>query len=205
MGSHVNILDAAHGSLALRETLPKVGGLIPLPLDWPSEQGESGTGGAAVMLLFLPALPGQGARVMLTRRSTKVSSHKGQISMPGGRSIPGETPMVTALRETREEVGIAGASIHVMGGLKPFRALDGSCVVPLVGCAAIQEHALVIDGREVADILLVDWTKLMRSQSQSFSFNLFGLHRSSYLFQLDAGRVWGLTAAVIYEADLESG
>ena len=186
--------------------LPRVGNLTSVPDHWSLVlQGTRPQQGAAVMLLFLldPGLPDHPARVVLTRRSTKVRSHKGQISLPGGRwhSLD-EPPKATALREVEEEVGIEPQNIHLLGALKTFRALDSSCVLPLVGWCRMAENSLVPHGDEVADILLVDWTKFARSESRNFSFNLFGVNRSSHLFQIDGHRVWGLTAAVLFEADL---
>ena len=46
-----------------------------------------------------------GAEVLLTRRSQALRNHRGEVSFPGGRMDPGETPLQTALRETR---GVAG-------------------------------------------------------------------------------------------------
>jgi hypothetical protein len=39
-----------------------------------------------------------GPEVLLTRRSWEMRNHKGEISFPGGRMDPGETPLDTALR-----------------------------------------------------------------------------------------------------------
>ena len=46
-----------------------------------------------------------GAEVLLTRRSQALRNHRGEVSFPGGRMDPGETPLQTALREAHEEVG----------------------------------------------------------------------------------------------------
>ena len=43
--------------------------------------------------------------MLLTRRSRHLRNHKGEISFPGGRIDPGETPAEAALREAHEEVG----------------------------------------------------------------------------------------------------
>ena len=42
---------------------------------------------------------------ILTLRSTKVETHKGQISLPGGVQEKNESLKETALRETKEEIG----------------------------------------------------------------------------------------------------
>ena len=185
--------------------LPKVAQMACIPPDWSLNKVQMNKFGAAVMLLFLldPLQPNRQPRVVLTRRSTKVNSHKGQISLPGGRrSHSEEVPSVTALREIKEEIGIESHHIHLIGSLKPFQALDGSFVLPLVGWCCVQETSLVANQDEVAEILLVDWTRLVRSESRPFSFNLFGIKKNSHLFTIDNNRIWGLTAAILYEADL---
>ena len=66
--------------------------------------------------------------VLLTRRTHKVSHHKGQISFPGGRQDKGEDLLSTALREAKEEMGIAEKDVHLLGELDDICtvARDGS-------------------------------------------------------------------------------
>jgi len=58
---------------------------------------------ASVMVLISSDL-----HVLLTLRSRKLKSHPGQVSFPGGKQDPsdGGDDVVTALRETQEEVGL---------------------------------------------------------------------------------------------------
>ncbi|CAN0525287.1 unnamed protein product, partial [Ectocarpus sp. 8 AP-2014] len=55
------------------------------------------------------------ASLLFTVRSGKVSTHKGQVSFPGGHSEPGEDAVEAALRETREEIGDSLGRIDVLG------------------------------------------------------------------------------------------
>ena len=56
-------------------------------------------GDAAVLMPILLVDPEP--RLLLTRRTETVGSHKGQISFPGGMRDAGESdPIVTAMRET---------------------------------------------------------------------------------------------------------
>ena len=58
----------------------------------------------SVLLLLYP----HNARMhtVLTQRSAQLRNHQGQISLPGGRSEPGESSEETALRETEGELGL---------------------------------------------------------------------------------------------------
>lgn len=88
--------------------------------------------------------------LILTRRSTRLRSHRGEIALPGGRSDLGETPVETALRETYEEVGIAPGLIAPIGWLNPIATLaSDSAIWPVVGRLAARPtmvaHAPEVD------------------------------------------------------------
>ncbi|MBI4568844.1 MAG: CoA pyrophosphatase [Planctomycetes bacterium] len=85
----------------------------------------------AALLLLLPASPGPGPgsaaagpggwRVAVTRRSEAVRGHKGQMSLPGGGREAGDADVeATALREAREEIGVAPGLVRVLGFLGRF-------------------------------------------------------------------------------------
>lgn len=70
---------------------------------------------SAVLLLF-----GEGPHgpdLLLTERSHTMRSHPGQVSFPGGRLDPGETPLQAALREAEEETGLDAAGVEPLGFL----------------------------------------------------------------------------------------
>ena len=159
---------------------------------------------SAVAFLFLPpSMPGRPARLLLTRRSMAVRTHKGQIGFAGGRSEASDFgPAETVLREVKEEVGIPSESISVLGVLEPERALDGGLVVPVVAVARVSESELVAAPEEVKAIHLLEWPHFAVLAALRFEFTLFGLRRDSWLFQTDPP-VWGLTAKIIAGAGLE--
>src|SRR5690606_7728232 len=58
--------------------------------------------------VLVPVIARPTLSVLLTLRTDQLPSHAGQIAFPGGKMEPGERdPLVTALRETHEEVGLA--------------------------------------------------------------------------------------------------
>ncbi|RYF33414.1 MAG: NUDIX domain-containing protein, partial [Comamonadaceae bacterium] len=80
------------------------------------EEGD----GAALAGIPVPSGWSGNAAVLLTRRAAALSSHGGQWALPGGRSDPGETPEVAALREMHEEVGLALDAGAVLGTLDDY-------------------------------------------------------------------------------------
>ena len=68
------------------------------------------------------------------KRSSKVDSHKGEISFPGGKRDPEDTTMLdTALRETHEEMGVRPQDVEVFGALDQTATTSGFCTSPFAG------------------------------------------------------------------------
>ena len=102
-----------------------------------------------------------GLQVLLTRRTDHLRDHAGQISFPGGRAEAHDADAIaTALRETEEEVGLARASIDVLGTLPAYATVTGFVVTPVV--ALVQPgFELKLDAFEVAEAFEVPLAFLM--------------------------------------------
>ncbi len=73
-------------------------------------------------------------RVILTRRSWNLRVHQGEVSFPGGRCDPGESPAECALREAQEETGLDPGLVTVTGYLSPLATFSSeSFITPVVG------------------------------------------------------------------------
>ena len=71
--------------------------------------GVKATRPAAVLV---PIIDRSEPTVLLTLRTAELASHAGQVAFPGGKIEPAdESPVAAALRETREETGLAPTSI----------------------------------------------------------------------------------------------
>src|SRR6204780_3737623 len=99
--------------------------------------------------------------LVLTRRSFSMREHSGEIALPGGGSDDDETPIATALREAREEVGIDESSVRVVGWLSPLVTLAlGSAIWPVIGFLD-ERPVLVSDPAEVDRAFTVSLTDLL--------------------------------------------
>jgi 8-oxo-dGTP pyrophosphatase MutT (NUDIX family) len=72
--------------------------------------------------------------MFLTKRSSNLKLHTGEISFPGGRYVESDgTFLATALRETAEEVGIAFSIDQIVGCLSAVRTMTSNhFIVPFV-------------------------------------------------------------------------
>ncbi len=155
---------------------------------------------SAVMLVLADG--DDGAEVLLTRRSMNLSSHRGEVSFPGGRVEPGETYEQAALRETLEEVDLPSERIQVVGRLDSLSTLvSQSFIVPVVGSIDGNPDArppLRAAAGEVDRIFWVPLTDLARADT--YREEWWGTppdDRAIHFFELDDETVWGATARVL--------
>jgi 8-oxo-dGTP pyrophosphatase MutT (NUDIX family) len=139
------------------------------------------------------------AMVVLTRRTWSLRSHRGEVSFPGGRVEPGETPADGALREAKEEIDLDPSMVGVFGELDHLNTLSStSYIIPYVG-ALPGRPVLTPNPAEVAAVLHVPLAELadpaiFREEIWPFPN---GFHRSLYFFELVGDTVWGMTAALL--------
>ncbi|KAF3328555.1 nudix hydrolase 15 [Carex littledalei] len=72
-------------------------------------------------------------RVILTKRSSNLSSHSGEVSLPGGKTEEGDRDeKETALREAKEEIGLQPSLVSVVTVLQPFLSKHLLRVTPVI-------------------------------------------------------------------------
>jgi 8-oxo-dGTP pyrophosphatase MutT (NUDIX family) len=90
-------------------------------------------GPAAAVLVPLYESEGE-TRVILTVRTSDLSSHRDEVAFPGGRLDAGEEAVAGALREAWEEVGLDPAAVSVVGTLHDLATSSSNTIVtPVVG------------------------------------------------------------------------
>lgn len=157
---------------------------------------------SAVLALLAP---GEfGAEVLLTRRSTKLSNHQGEISFPGGRVDGGESILEAALRETHEEVGVRPQLVTVHSELSPLSTfVSRSYIVPVLATVP-EKPELSMSSYEVDRTLWVPLAELVRDDTFSWewwNFDRVGVpeDRPMFFFHLDDETIWGATARMLHE------
>ncbi|MDJ0812551.1 MAG: CoA pyrophosphatase [Woeseiaceae bacterium] len=139
-----------------------------------------------------------GLTVLLTKRSADLKHHAGQVSFPGGRMEETDADIeVTALRETREEVGIAEEHVAIIGYLETMPTVTGYAVTPVVGLLDGLVD-LEIDRTEVEYTFEVPLSFLLDPANQRLVQREWqGLSFSMVEFHFDGQRIWGATAQML--------
>lgn len=86
--------------------------------------------------VLLPLFRQQGRwRLLFIRRAVNSRDrHSGEVAFPGGRIERRDSdPAGAALREAREEIGLDGGAVELLGNLAAFRTSSNFLVTPVVG------------------------------------------------------------------------
>jgi len=141
-----------------------------------------------------------GPEVLLTKRSMHLRHHKGEVSFPGGRMDPGETPLQTALREATEEVGLDPTLVRPRGELTHLNTVvSRSYIVPHV----VEVPAPVPLRARTTEVDRVWWTPLAELiDPQTYRAERWGRSPTDvvlHFFELDDETVWGATAHMLHD------
>nr|WP_315489028.1 CoA pyrophosphatase [uncultured Rhodoferax sp.] len=143
-----------------------------------------------------------GLTVLLTERTTHLSSHSGQVAFPGGKADPEDADAVdTALREAEEEVGLERRFVQVLGTLPIYTTGSAFLVTPVVALVDAA-HSVTANPHEVADVFEVPLAFLMDPANHRRHAVDWAGSRREWLSMpyVDAGAerfIWGATAGML--------
>jgi 8-oxo-dGTP pyrophosphatase MutT (NUDIX family) len=136
-------------------------------------------------------------QVLLTVR-TELPSHPGQIAFPGGKiDSADKSPAEAAMREAREEIGLARELIEPLGYLDLYLTFSGYRILPTV--ARVEPaYRLTLCEAEVADAFEVPLAFLMDAQNHAIhSRDWQGMKRNYYAMPFGERYIWGVTAGIV--------
>ena len=170
--------------------------LIPLSeVRDPRIRGDIPLAPAAVLVAITDrAEPG----LILTKRSTALRKHAGQIAFPGGRVDPTDADEIAgALREAPEEIALPPAQVELVGISDRYHTFTGFDVVPVLGVIPPDlplraQESEVASWFEVPLAYALDPANRVRREVEFAG----ALHHYYEIFW-EERRIWGITAAIL--------
>ena len=149
---------------------------------------------AAVLIAFQP-----GKGVWLTKRSSHLKHHPGQIAFPGGKLDPTDASLqAAALRETEEEIGLPPDHVRILGALPPHETVTGFLVTPFVGNVH-RDFTARPEAGEVDEVFPVPLHHLLDTDNYLIQSRQWqGQLRRYYTVPWGPYYIWGATARILY-------
>jgi 8-oxo-dGTP pyrophosphatase MutT (NUDIX family) len=137
--------------------------------------------------------------VVYTLRSEHLPNHKGQVSFPGGKHSPAEDASLldTALREAREEIGVAPENVQILGLLDDVYTMATDYVItPFVGLLR-GNVSFRPNPREVEDVFTVSLDDLVnRAHHEKETKEWRGNSFEVDVITAGPHRIWGATHGI---------
>jgi len=138
-----------------------------------------------------------GTALLLTLRAAGLRAHRSQWALPGGRCDAGETAVDAALRELREELGLAVGPDEVLGLLDDYPTRSGYLITPVVVWVA-DSAALSPNPAEVASVHRIALTGIEAADAFDF-VTIAESTRRVIRFHHARRLIHAPTAALIYQ------
>lgn len=154
---------------------------------------------SSVLILFYPK-NGQ-LYLPFIKRTTGSTNHSGQISLPGGKYEKSDSDrIITAIRETNEELGVDCNKINIIGLLTElYIPVSNFMVLPVLGYCT-QKPDFKISKFEVDELIEIPVQKLLSQENiYDFSFKKKDITVHAPYFDTKGHKVWGATAMILSE------
>ncbi|MFS1525269.1 NUDIX hydrolase [Microbulbifer sp. 2304DJ12-6] len=138
--------------------------------------------------------------VILTKRSANLSTHSGEVSLPGGRwDATDPSLQYTALREAEEEIALPMHAVRMLGPLWPRTTRWKVSVTPWVAVIA-PDIELTPNPGELDAVFRVPLSFFLadpRIRTDHIIMDDCTIHLPAY--QYDGYEIWGFTAGLLSE------
>lgn len=141
---------------------------------------------------------GSDARVILTRRTSTMRQHSGQVAFPGGAVDPEDASIeIAAMREAEEEIGLSRDFVEPVGRLPVYMTTTGFRITPVL---AVVRHgySLELNPAEVDAVFETPLSFLMDPVNHQRESRVWeGRERHYFVMPYGEYSIWGVTAGII--------
>ncbi|MBA2677017.1 MAG: CoA pyrophosphatase [Ktedonobacteraceae bacterium] len=138
------------------------------------------------------------------RRASTLRSHSGEMAFPGGKVEPTDlSPVMTALREAEEEIGLDSAGVEVLGLLPPvFTVVSNHVITPVVAFLPAGLGTLRLQETEVAELVVAPVHALLdpaifHTEQFTRTGKTRTVHFYDYQSKYQVYRIWGATGRIL--------
>lgn len=152
---------------------------------------------AAAVLIAVWLRP-DGARLILTKRSSHLKHHPGQIAFPGGKVDAGDSgPEAAALREAWEEIGLPPDRVEVLGRLPAHETVTNYMITPILGLIR-DDFSPVPEAGEVDEVFTVPLAHVLDRENFVIEGRVWkGQPRRYFAVPYGPYYIWGATARIL--------
>ncbi|KAJ4981990.1 hypothetical protein NE237_032827 [Protea cynaroides] len=161
----------------------------------------------AAVLICLFESDGGELRVILTKRSLSLSSHSGEVSLPGGKAEEGDADdSQTATREAHEEIGLDPSLVNVVAVLEPYLSKHLLRVVPVIGLLSDKQAFKPMPNPDEVEAIFDAPLEMFikdenrRSEEREWLGEKYLIHFFDYTTEDKKYMIWGLTAGILIRA-----
>jgi 8-oxo-dGTP pyrophosphatase MutT (NUDIX family) len=150
--------------------------------------------------VLVPVVMGEAPGILLTKRTSHLAQHAGQVSFPGGRIDPEDAgPEAAALREAWEEIGLDSGSVEILGRMRNYVTGTGYRITPVLGLVP-PAQVFQLSPHEVDAVFELPMHVVLdpdapRRQRQ----HVRGVWREYWVWPHPEHYIWGATAAILVD------
>ncbi|KAE8719907.1 Nudix hydrolase 15 [Hibiscus syriacus] len=161
---------------------------------------------AAVLICLFEGDAGD-LRVILTKRALRMSTHSGEVSLPGGKAEEGDKDDDdTATREAKEEIGLDPSLVNVVTVLESFLSKHLLRVIPVIGILHDRKAFKPVPNPAEVDavfdapleMFIKDENRI--AEEREMMGEKYLLHFFDYETEDKKYLIWGLTARILIRA-----
>ena len=149
--------------------------------------------------VLVPIVMGPEPSLLLTKRTSHLKKHAGQVSFPGGRIDPDDAhPEAAALREAHEEIALDPGHVEIVGRMDDYVTGTGYIITPVLG---LLPSGLTFQPspHEVEEVFEFPFSVLLdpdapKRQRQ----HVRGQWREYWVWPHPTHFIWGATAAIMH-------